>query len=230
MQEDGFRWWIRRLAAAGELYDVVRMDHFRGLESYWSIPYGDETARGGKWVKGPGLAFVNAVKENLPQLDMIAEDLGFLTQEVLDLRDASGYPGMKVLEFAFDPREPSDYLPHGYISNTVCYTGTHDNMTMRQWFDTAEEDTVEYATAYMNLTEQEGLVWGVIRTAFATVSDCCVIQMQDYLDLGAEARMNFPGTLSDSNWTWRANDDILDENLAKKILAMTKLFGRYCGK
>ena len=230
MQEDGFRWWIRRLAAAGELYDVVRMDHFRGLESYWSIPYGDETARGGKWVKGPGLAFVNAVKENLPQLDMIAEDLGFLTQEVLDLRDASGYPGMKILEFAFDPREPSDYLPHGYISNTVCYTGTHDNMTMRQWFDTAEEDTVEYATAYMNLTEQEGLVWGVIRTAFATVSDCCVIQMQDYLDLGAEARMNFPGTLSDSNWTWRANDDILDENLAKKILTMTKLFGRYCGK
>ena len=230
MREDGFQWWIRRLAAAGELYDVVRMDHFRGLESYWSIPYGDETAKGGKWVKGPGLAFVNAVKENLPQLDMIAEDLGFLTQEVLDLRDASGYPGMKILEFAFDPREPSDYLPHGYISNTVCYTGTHDNMTMRQWFDTAEEDTVEYATAYMNLTEQEGLVWGVIRTAFATVSDCCVIQMQDYLGLGTEARMNFPGTLSDSNWTWRANDDILDENLAKKILAMTKLFGRYCGK
>ena len=230
MREDGFQWWIRRLAAAGELYDVVRMDHFRGLESYWSIPYGDETAKGGKWVKGPGLAFVNAVKENLPQLDMIAEDLGFLTQEVLDLRDASGYPGMKILEFAFDPREPSDYLPHGYISNTVCYTGTHDNMTMRQWFDTAEEDAVEYATAYMNLTEQEGLVWGVIRTAFATVSDCCVIQMQDYLDLGAEARMNFPGTLSDSNWTWRANDDILNESLAKRILAMTKLFGRYCGK
>ena len=230
MREDGFQWWIRRLAAAGELYDVVRMDHFRGLESYWSIPYGDETAKGGKWVKGPGLAFVNAVKENLPQLDMIAEDLGFLTQEVLDLRDASGYPGMKILEFAFDPREPSDYLPHGYISNTVCYTGTHDNMTMRQWFDTAEEDAVEYATAYMNLTEQEGLVWGVIRTAFATVSDCCVIQMQDYLDLGAEARMNFPGTMSDSNWTWRANDDILNESLAKRILAMTKLFGRYCGK
>ena len=230
MREDGFQWWIRRLAAAGELYDVVRMDHFRGLESYWSIPYGDETAKGGKWVKGPGLAFVNAVKENLPQLDMIAEDLGFLTQEVLDLRDASGYPGMKILEFAFDPREPSDYLPHGYISNTVCYTGTHDNMTMRQWFDTAEEDAVEYATAYMNLTEQEGLVWGVIRTAFATVSDCCVIPMQDYLDLGAEARMNFPGTLSDSNWTWRAKDDILDENLAQKILAMTKLYSRYCGK
>ena len=230
MEQTGFHWWIRRLAAAGDLYDIVRMDHFRGLESYWSIPFGDETAKNGKWVKGPGMAFVGAVKENLPELDMIAEDLGFLTQEVLDLRDASGYPGMKVLEFAFDAREPSNYLPHSYVPNTVCYTGTHDNMTMRQWFDTAEEDAVDYATAYMNLSEREGLVWGVIRTAFASVSDYCVIPMQDYLDLGAEARMNFPGTLSDSNWTWRAKDDILDENLAQKILAMTKLYSRYCGK
>ena len=230
MQKDGFQWWIRRLAAAGDLYDIVRMDHFRGLEAYWSIPYGDETAKGGKWIKGPGMAFVNAVKKNLPKLKMIAEDLGFLTQEVLDLRDASGYPGMKVLEFAFDSREPSDYLPHTYVPNTVCYTGTHDNMTMRQWFDTATADAVEYATEYMNLSEKEGLVWGVIRTAFASVSDYCVVPMQDLLDLGSEARMNFPGTLSDSNWTWRANDDILDKNLAKKIFAMTKLYGRYCGR
>ena len=229
MEADGFRWWIRRLAAAGELYDIVRMDHFRGLEAYWSIPYGDETAKGGKWIKGPGMAFVDAVKKNLPELDMIAEDLGFLTQEVLDLRDASGYPGMKVLEFAFDSREPSDYLPHTYIPNTVCYTGTHDNMTMRQWFETASPEAVEYATEYMNLTEKEGLVWGVIRTAFASVSDYCVIQMQDLLNLGGEARMNFPGTLSDSNWTWRAKDDIMSKALAKKILAMTKLYGRYCG-
>ena len=228
MEADGFRWWIRRLAAAGELYNIVRMDHFRGLEAYWSIPYGDETAKGGKWIKGPGMAFIRAVKENLPELDMIAEDLGFLTQEVLDLRDASGYPGMKVLEFAFDSREPSDYLPHTYIRNTVCYTGTHDNMTMRQWFETASAEAVEYATEYMNLTEKEGLVWGVIRTAFASVSDYCVIQMQDLLNLGAEARMNFPGTLSDSNWTWRAKDGIMSKALAKKILAMTKLYGRYC--
>lgn len=230
MEETGFAWWIRRLAAAGELYDVVRMDHFRGLEAYWSIPYGDETAKGGKWIKGPGMAFVNAVKKGLPELNMIAEDLGFLTQEVLDLRDASGFPGMKVLEFAFDSREPSDYLPHTYVPNTVCYTGTHDNMTMRQWFETAAPEAVEYATEYMNLTEKEGLVWGVVRTAFASVSDVCVIQMQDLLDLGGEARMNFPGTLSDSNWTWRANDDIMSKDLAKKILNMTKLYGRFCGK
>ena len=174
MREDGFQWWIRRLAAAGELYDVVRMDHFRGLESYWSIPYGDETAKGGKWVKGPGLAFVNAVKENLPQLDMIAEDLGFLTQEVLDLRDASGYPGMKVLGFAFDSREPSDYLPHTYEKNTVCYTGTHDNMTMRQWLESVPQDARDYAVEYMNLSEREGLVWGTLRTAMASTSDVCI--------------------------------------------------------
>ena len=230
MAEDGFAWWNRRLAAAGELYDIVRMDHFRGLEAYWSIPYGDETAKGGKWIKGPGMDFVNAVKKGLPELNMIAEDLGFLTQEVLDLRDASGYPGMKVLEFAFDSREPSDYLPHTYVSNTVCYTGTHDNMTMRQWFETATDEAVEYATEYMNLTEKEGLVWGVIRTAYASVSDLCVIQMQDLLNLGAQARMNFPGTLSDANWTWRADDAFMSEDLAKKILNMTKLYGRYCGK
>ena len=230
MEKSGFSWWIRRLAAAGALYDVVRMDHFRGLEAYWSIPYGDETAKGGKWIKGPGMKFVRAVKKQLPGLDMIAEDLGFLTQEVLDLRDASGYPGMKVLEFAFDSREPSDYLPHTYINNTVCYTGTHDNMTMRQWFETASPDAVAYATEYMGLTKKEGLVWGVIRTAYASVSDLCVIPMQDLLDLGAEARMNFPGTLSDSNWTWRAKNGIMSKNLAKKILAMTKLYGRNCGK
>ena len=230
MAEDGFAWWIRRLAAAGELYDIVRMDHFRGLEAYWSIPYGDATAKGGKWIKGPGMDFVNAVKKGLPELNMIAEDLGFLTQEVLDLRDASGYPGMKVLEFAFDSREPSDYLPHTYVSNTVCYTGTHDNMTMRQWFETATDEAVEYATEYMHLTQEEGLVWGVIRTAYASVSDLCVIQMQDLLNLGAQARMNFPGTLSDANWTWRADDAFMSEDLAKKILNMTKLYGRYCGK
>ena len=226
MEKSGFAWWLRRLAAAGEMYDVVRMDHFRGLESYWAIPYGDKTARGGKWVKGPGMSFVTAVKEGLPNLKMIAEDLGFLTQEVLDLRDNSGYPGMKVLEFAFDSREPSDYLPHTYTRNTVCYTGTHDNMTMRQWFDTAEEAAVRYACEYMNLSESEGLVWGTIRTALSSVSDLCVIPIQDYLDLGAEARMNFPGTLSDSNWTWRVKDGMMNKALAKKIRGLTGLYCR----
>ena len=230
MEQDGFAWWIRRLEAAGKLYDVVRLDHFRGLESYWSIPYGDSTARNGKWIKGPDMAFISAVQKALPELQMIAEDLGYLTQEVLDLRDGSGYPGMKVLEFAFDVKEPANYLPHTYTSNSVVYTGTHDNMTMRQWFETADEESLDYAIRYMKLTEEEGFVWGTIRTAFATVSDMCIVPMQDLLDLGAEARMNFPGTLSDSNWTWRVENGIMTPVLAEKLLAITKLYDRFGGQ
>lgn len=226
LEKDGFSWWLRRLKAAGELYDVVRIDHFRGLEAYWSVPYGDTTARDGKWIKGPGMQFINAVKEGLPGLKMIAEDLGFLTQEVLDLRDESGFPGMKVLGFAFDSREPSDYLPHKYPRNCVCYTGTHDNMTTRQWFESASEDAVAYATEYMNLTQEEGLVWGVIRTAMASVADICIIPMQDLLDLGGEARMNFPGTQTDANWTWRADCGCLDPKPAERLYGLTKLYGR----
>ena len=145
---------------------------------------------------------------------------------MLDLRDESGFPGMKVLEFAFDSREPSEYLPHTYIQNTVCYTGTHDNMTMRQWFETADEEAVAYAKEYMALTEAEGLVWGTIRTAMASVSNLCIIQMQDYLDLGGSARMNFPGTCDGTNWTWRAEDGMITKTLAKRIYSMTKLYGR----
>ena len=226
MEKNDFAWWKARLAAAEKRYDIVRFDHFRGFEAYWAVPYGDATARGGHWVKGPGMTFIQAIQEGLPNLKLIAEDLGFLTQEVLDLRDESGLPGMKVLEFAFDSREPSDYLPHTYPANSVCYTGTHDNMTMRQWFDTASAEAVEYATEYMALTEKEGLVWGVIRTAMSSVSDLCVVQMQDYLDLGADARMNFPGTQTNANWTWRMLSGQTTEELAKKIRRMTVLYGR----
>jgi len=226
LKEDGYRWWIDRLAAAGRLYDIVRMDHFRGFEAYWSVPFGDTTARNGHWIKGPGLDFMNTVKRELPQISLIAEDLGFLTQEVLDLRDESGFPGMKVLEFAFDSREPSEYLPHTYPQNSVCYTGTHDNMTMRQWFETASPDAVAYATEYMRLSQDEGMVWGVIRTAMASVSDLCVIQMQDLLNLGGEARMNFPGTMTNANWTWRAWDGFTGNGLAQRVHYLTKLYGR----
>ena len=226
LKEDGYRWWIDRLGAAGKLYDVVRLDHFRGFEAYWSVPFEDTTAKNGQWIKGPGLDFMNTVKAKLPQISLIAEDLGFLTQEVLDLRDESGFPGMKVLEFAFDSREPSEYLPHTYPANSVCYTGTHDNMTMRQWFETATEDAVAYATEYMRLSEQEGMVWGVIRTAMSSVSDLCVIQMQDLLNLGGEARMNFPGTMTSANWTWRAWDGFTGNGLAQRIYRLTRLYGR----
>ena len=225
-EDDGYSWWIRRMAAAGNRYDVVRIDHFRGFESYWSVPYGDPTARGGQWIKGPGMNLVNALRNGLPHVEMIAEDLGFMTQEVKDLRDASGYPGMKVLQFAFDSREPSDYLPHTYTANTVCYTGTHDNMTTRQWFDSLEPAAAEYAREYMCLNEQEGIVWGVIRTAMASVSDWCVVPMQDLLDLDGQGRMNFPGTRTGDNWVWRAERGYITIDLAKKYYRLTALYGR----
>ena len=226
MEQSGYDWWLRRLYTAGRLYDVTRLDHFRGFESYWAVPYGDTTAKNGRWMPGPGLAFVRTLQHHLPDLELIAEDLGYLTQEVLDLRNASGWPGMKVLQFGFDPKEPSDYLPHTYERNTVCYTGTHDNMTMRQWFDTAEAESVDLARAYMNLSDQEGYVWGTIRTAFACVSDLCIVQMQDLLDLGEQARMNLPGTLSDANWTWRATQEQITPELACRLRNLTELYAR----
>ena len=224
--QDDYAWWIRRLAAAGQWYDIIRIDHFRGLAGYWAVSFGDETARGGQWMKGPGLDFIRAIQRQLPDLSMIAEDLGVLTEDVLELVAESGYPGMKVLGFGFDSREPSDHLPYHYPVNSVCYTGTHDNMTTRQWFDTAPADAVAYAAEYMALTEEEGYVWGMIRTAMASPSATCIIPMQDYLGLGGEGRMNFPGTCTGDNWTWRAEKDFISKKLAEKIYRMTKLYGR----
>ena len=224
-KQDNYRWWMHRLSASGKLYDMIRLDHFRGFEAYWSVPYDHTTAKNGKWVKGPGMDFIRQIQTQLPHLPMIAEDLGYLTQEVLDLRDASDFPGMKVLGFAFDSREPSFYLPHTYIQNTVCYTGTHDNMTTAQWFASASEDAVSYATAYMHLSPEEGFVWGVIRTALSSVSKLCIVPMQDYLNLGGEARMNFPGTTG-NNWVWRMHPHACTDTLAEKINQLTHLYGR----
>jgi len=226
MADTGYHWWIKRLEAAAGMYDVVRFDHFRGFESYWAVPAGDQTARNGKWVKGPGLDFIRAIQKALPDLDFIAEDLGYMTPEVRQLQLDSGYPGMKVLEFAFDSREDSDYLPHLYPEDSVCYTGTHDNVTLKQWFDEASPEDVAYAKAYLGLNKEEGLVWGMIRGAMGSVSRICVVQMQDYLELGKPGRMNFPGTLSMDNWTWRALDGFDSEVLAAKIMKLTKLYGR----
>ena len=226
MKATGYAWWLRRLKAAAGMYDMVRLDHFRGFESYWAVPAQDKTARNGHWVKGPGMDFVAAIRRSLPDLEFIAEDLGYLTPEVRQLRRDSGYPGMKVLEFAFDSREPSDYLPHCYTRESVCYTGTHDNLTLQQWFDEAGPEDVAYAKQYMGLNAEEGMVWGMIRGGMSSVSDLFVAQMQDYLGLGGEARMNFPGTLSNKNWTWRAEDGMITDKLADKIREMTALYGR----
>ena len=228
MHAQRYHWWIRRMKAAARMYDVVRFDHFRGFESYWSVPAGAKTAAAGSWRKGPGMDFVGAIQKALPDLPIIAEDLGFVTQEVKDLLRDSGYPGMKVMEFAFDTREPSakDYLPHCYGENSVVYSGTHDNLTLKQWFDEAAPEDIEAAVSYLGLNESEGYVWGMIRGAMGSVSRLCVIQMQDYLEIGGEGRMNHPGTLTSANWTWRAKPGFATDELAQKIRTVTERYGR----
>ena len=225
MRADGFGWWIRRVEGASRLFDVIRIDHFRGLESYWAVPYGAETAREGRWRKGPGMDLVGVLTQWFHGLDIIAEDLGFLTPEVHQLLRDSGLPGMKVLEFAFDAREPSNYLPHTYERNCVCYVGTHDNETVMQWREQADRADVTFARRYLGLNEAEGFHWGMIRGGMSSVADTFVAQMQDYLGLGAEGRMNTPGTLG-NNWRWRLLPGEATPALARKIRQYTHMYGR----
>lgn len=225
LEKTHYKWWIERIKGNINLYDVTRIDHFRGFESFWQIPYGEPTAVNGKWVKGPGIKLFNAVKEVLGEVDIIAEDLGYLTQEVIDFRDASGYPGMKVLEFAFDTREESDYLPHNYEKNCIVYTGTHDNDTVMGWFENTQKSDTDFAKRYLKLNKKEGYNWGFIRGALSSVGNLAIAQMQDYLGLGSEARMNIPSTLG-GNWLWRVKREYLSHKLAKKINKITKLYGR----
>ena len=226
MRQENYKWWIQRLKAAAQMYDVVRLDHFRGFESYWAIPAQEQTAVNGRWEKGPGMVFISALKKALPELRFIAEDLGFVTDEVRALQEQSGYPGMKVIQFAFDSREAGDYMPHSYTENSVCYTGTHDNLTLKQWFENAAKEDVDRAVDYLKLNEEEGYVKGMIRGCMASVSKLCVVQMQDYLELGGEARMNCPGVLSGDNWTWRATADMFTGELAREIYETTKRYNR----
>ena len=225
MEEDGYRWWIERIRASFDLYDVVRIDHFRGFEAYWEIKSGSETAVHGQWTKGPGMKLFRKVKEELGELEIIAEDLGFLTEEVHELIRETGYPGMKVLQFAFDPREESDYLPHTYARNAVVYTGTHDNETIMGWVRTVKPEDMAYAGKYLKLSYEEGINWGFIRGAYSSVADLCIIPMQDFLGLGNEARMNIPSTLG-TNWIWRMKEDALNDRLAEKIAKLTRMYGR----
>ena len=226
MDDTGYSWWIDRVRESFKLYDILRIDHFRGFEAYWQIPYGDETAVNGEWVKGPGIKLFNAIKEELGEVNVIAEDLGYLTQEVIDFRNETGFPGMKVLQFAFDSREESDYLPHNYPVNSIAYTGTHDNDTFRGWFEvTGNREDVEYSKKYLKLTEEEGYNWGFIRGVWSSVSHTAIALMQDFLNLGNEARINYPSTLG-GNWQWRVKDDALTDELAEKIYDITKLYGR----
>ena len=226
MDDTGYSWWIDRVRESFKLYDILRIDHFRGFEAYWQIPYGDETAVNGEWVKGPGIKLFNAIKEELGEVNVIVEDLCYLTQEVIDFRDETGFPGMKVLQFAFDSREESDYLPHNYPVNSIAYTGTHDNDTFRGWFEvTGNREDVEYSKKYLKLTEEEGYNWGFIRGVWSSVSHTAIALMQDFLNLGNEARINYPSTLG-GNWQWRVKYDALTDELAEKIYDITKLYGR----
>lgn len=222
-KETGFGWWIDRIKAARALYDVVRIDHFRGFEGYYSIPYGDKTAEHGEWLKGPGIELFKAVEEKLGELPIIAEDLGFLTEDVHKLLRQSGFPGMKVLEFAFDPREESNYLPYTYDKNSVVYVGTHDNNTILGWTHELDKDTLEFCRKYLDT--QDDIVWKLIKAAFASVSDTAVIQMQDYLELGSGARMNVPSVLG-GNWQWRMPKRAATKKLAAKIADITRTYGR----
>lgn len=225
LESTGYKWWIERIKRSSKLYDVIRIDHFRGFESFWQIPYGEETAVNGEWVKGPGIKLFNAIKEALGEVDIIAEDLGYLTKEVINFRIATGYPGMKVLEFAFDSREESDYLPHNYDKDCVVYTGTHDNDTVMGWFQNTKNSDINFAKRYLMLNKKEGYNWGFIRGALSSVGKLAIAQLQDYLALGSEARMNIPSTLG-GNWQWRVKKEDLTNKLAKKINKITKLYGR----
>lgn len=225
MADNGFKWWIQRIDYSLKLFDVIRIDHFRGFEAYWEIPYGDPTAEGGKWVKGPDKALFEAIKSALGTVSVIAEDLGYVTQEVIDLREFTGFPGMKVLEFAFDAREESDYLPHHYSENFVAYTGTHDNETVMGWMKDAAKADREYAKNYLKLTKDEGYNWGFIRGVWSSTAYLAVAQMQDFLGLDNRARMNFPSKLG-GNWIWRITEKDLSDKLAEKMHEITALYGR----
>lgn len=226
-KETDYSWWIDRLKASEKLYDIIRIDHFRGFDSYYAIPYGDKTAENGVWEQGPGIEFFRFIESRMGSLPVIAEDLGFLTPSVLRLLSESGFPGMKVLEFAFDPREESNYLPHLYDKNCAVYIGTHDNDTIIGWAKSMDKDTMKFCRKYLDTEDKSNsaLVWKFIKTAFACVGDTVIVQMQDYLELGSEARMNTPSTLG-GNWEWRMKKGSCTKKLSNKIADITKTYGR----
>lgn len=226
-EKTGFAWWIQRLKYCFKLYDVVRVDHFRGFDEYYAIPYGDKTAENGKWEKGPGMKLFQAIKRELGEPDIIAEDLGYLTESVLKLVKDTGYPGMKVLHFAFGSGEDCAYLPHNYDKNCVVYTGTHDNNTTLGWLNEWNPWEKEFSENYMGNAGKanEDKVWDFIRLAEASTADLAVIPMQDYLCLGSEARMNMPSTLG-MNWKWRLRQGQITDGVLNRMYNMAKIYGR----
>lgn len=220
-----FDWWCRRIEYTLKLYDIIRIDHFRGFESYYAVPFGDPDATGGKWRKGPGIAFFEYLKEKFGDMPIIAEDLGFLTDEVRDMLEASGFPGMKVLEFAFDCAADSDHLPHNCFKNCVVYTGTHDNNTVVGWQETLSSDDLKFVKKYLRAENENNLNWAMIHSAYATSSDTVIIPMQDFLGLGSDGRINTPSTLG-GNWRWRIDSGCINDWLAEIIKDVTEVYRR----
>lgn len=204
MQADGFSWWLRRLKTQRELFDLIRIDHFRGFQACWQIPANEDTAINGKWVEVPGEALLSAVTKHIPDLQLVAEDLGVITEDVLKLRDKFSLPGMKILQFAFGDNSKNPYLPHNYSHNSVVYTGTHDNDTTLGWYQTLDSYSRRRLHDYMACPQhaQLDMPWALIRMALASVAELAIIPMQDILSLDSSHRMNIPGT-TQGNWQWR---------------------------
>jgi 4-alpha-glucanotransferase len=225
MSQKEYAWWAARLKMSFTQADIVRIDHFRGFDAYWEIPANEATAVIGKWIKGPGQAFFDTMESSLGELPLIAEDLGLITPEVIALRDRFEFPGMKILQFAFGGERNSQFLPHTFDKNCVVYTGTHDNDTVIGWFEDASEAERAHVLSYMNVRNADNIAWDMIRLAFSSVANSAVAMLQDMMNLGTEARMNFPGKPS-GNWQWRYPADMLTDDIARKIGELTVLYGR----
>jgi 4-alpha-glucanotransferase len=225
MIEDGYAWWLRRIRAALRLYDVVRVDHFRGFAGYWEVPAGEETAVNGRWVRGPGEDFFHVVGKELGELPIIAEDLGEITPDVIALRDQFGLPGMKILQFAFATDASDKFLPHNYTTNFVVYSGTHDNDTSRGWYEESATDAErDFFRRYLR-TDGSAPAWALIDAAFRSVADMAIVPLQDILSLGSDARMNLPGR-ADGNWTWRFLPQQLTGHIEWRLQESTTIYGR----
>lgn len=225
MKKDGYKWWKQRINHLCNICDIIRIDHFRGFESFYCIPYGSKNAKSGEWRKGPGIEFFREIEKEIGKKDIIAEDLGFLTPAVKRMLRQSKYPGMKVLQFAFDSEDDNDYTLHNFTKNSVAYTGTHDNDTIIGYMKHAKRTTRKRAKDYLRLTRREGYNWGMMKAVWASNSDTAIVTMQDILGLGGEARMNEPSTVKD-NWQWRAAPDYIDDDLAEEIRYYTELYKR----
>ncbi len=225
LKETGYRWWMDRIAAADRLFDITRIDHFRAFDTYYAIPYPADNAIGGAWMQGPGIDFFDTMRNTLGDINIVAEDLGELFDSVKELLKESGYPGMKVLEFAFADDDENDFLPHNYEPNCVVYTGTHDNDTILGWYAQAEGWEKEHCDRYLGLRYGDEVNWKFIEAAYKSVADTAIVQMQDILGLGTKARINIPSTLG-GNWSWRIRKDALTEELSARLLALATRYAR----